>query len=87
MQMNIHEAKTNLSVLIRAVEAGEKVTICRAGKPVAHLTPARKPGKKTAEEPKRRLGLLRGQMTMSADFDEPLPDEFWLGTPDDPLYQ
>jgi hypothetical protein len=27
----------------------------------------------------RILGLNRGSMKMSDDFDEPLPDEFWLG--------
>ena len=26
-----------------------------------------------------RLGLYRGQIEMSDDFDNPLPDEFWLG--------
>jgi hypothetical protein len=29
--------------------------------------------------PPRILGLNRGAMKMRADFDEPLPDEFWLG--------
>ena len=31
------------------------------------------------ESPPRILGLNRGAMQMKADFDEPLPDEFWLG--------
>ena len=25
------------------------------------------------------LGLFAGKITMSDDFNEPLPDEFWLG--------
>jgi hypothetical protein len=29
--------------------------------------------------PPRILGLNRGAMKIRADFDEPLPDEFWLG--------
>jgi hypothetical protein len=29
--------------------------------------------------PPRILGLNRGAMKMKDDFDEPLPDEFWLG--------
>lgn len=37
--MNVHEAKTNLSKLLEAVEAGQTVTIARAGKPVADLVP------------------------------------------------
>ena len=32
-----------------------------------------------SELPPRTLGLNRGAMKMSDDFDEPLPDEFWLG--------
>ncbi len=32
-----------------------------------------------SELPPRTLGLSRGAMKMSDDFDEPLPDEFWLG--------
>ena len=36
-QVNIHEAKTRLSELVAAVEAGEEVVIARAGKPVARL--------------------------------------------------
>lgn len=82
MEMNIHEAKTNLSQLIRAMEKGEKVTICRAGKPVAHLTPAKKTSTKKGKRP---LGFFRGQMGISDDFNDPLPDEFWLGHEDDPL--
>lgn len=31
------------------------------------------------QSPPRILGLSRGAMKMKADFDEPLPDEFWLG--------
>ena len=40
--VNIHEAKTTLSALLAEVEAtGEKVLICRHGKPVADLVPHR----------------------------------------------
>jgi antitoxin (DNA-binding transcriptional repressor) of toxin-antitoxin stability system len=35
--VNIHEAKTKLSSLIAAVEAGDEVTIARGGKPVVDL--------------------------------------------------
>ena len=38
IRVNTHEAKTRLSALIAQVEeAGEEVTICRNGKPVARL--------------------------------------------------
>jgi prevent-host-death family protein len=39
--VNVHEAKTHLSRLLESVEAGEVVTIARAGKPIADLVPHR----------------------------------------------
>lgn len=37
--VNIHDAKTHLSQLLARVENGEKITIARAGKPIADLVP------------------------------------------------
>lgn len=37
--VNIHEAKTHLSRLLERVQAGERVTIARAGMPIADLVP------------------------------------------------
>ncbi len=67
--VNVHEAKTQLSRLIEAVEAGEEVIIARAGKPVARLMPLE------ASKPRRQLGLLAGRFTVPDDFDAPLPDD------------
>ena len=41
-QVNVHEAKTQLSKLLELVENGETVVIARHGKPVAELVRARK---------------------------------------------
>lgn len=41
MQVNVHEAKTQLSRLLELVEEGETVIIARHGRPVAELVPAR----------------------------------------------
>jgi len=68
--VNVHEAKTHLSRLLHEVENGREVTIARAGRPIARLVPATPPAK-------RELGLERGQIWISPDFDEPMPDE-WL---------
>lgn len=38
-QVNVHEAKTQLSALIARVLDGEQITIARAGKPVVDLVP------------------------------------------------
>jgi prevent-host-death family protein len=43
MQVNVHEAKTQLSRLLELVEEGETVVIARHGQPVAELVPARRP--------------------------------------------
>ena len=67
--VNVHEAKTNLSELLKKVEAGEEIVIARAGKPVARLVPA------SGVRSKRTLGTARGLVTMSDDFNDPLPKE------------
>lgn len=36
-QVNVHQAKTQLSQLLADVEAGEEIVIARAGKPIARL--------------------------------------------------
>ena len=67
--VNVHEAKTQLSKLIEAVEAGEEIIIARAGKPVARLMPLE------AAKPRRQLGLQAGRLSVPDDFDAPLPDD------------
>ena len=42
MQVNILEAKTRLSQLIKAAQAGEEVVIANRGEPVAKIVPAGK---------------------------------------------
>jgi len=66
--VNIHEAKTHLSKLIERVAAGEEIVISKAGKPVAKLVPI--PQKK-----RLRLGMWKGKIWMSPDFDAPLSPE------------
>jgi prevent-host-death family protein len=67
-QVNVHEAKTELSKLLELVEAGERVVIARAGRPVAILSAYQPmPGK-------RRLGQFRDQGKIAEDFDV-LPDD------------
>jgi prevent-host-death family protein len=42
MQVNVHQAKSQLSRLLELVEEGETVIIARHGQPVAELVPARR---------------------------------------------
>jgi len=65
--VNVHEAKTRLSQLLKHVEAGEEVVIARHGTPVAQLV-------KIEARPARKLGLLQGTITVAPDFDDWLPE-------------
>lgn len=64
--INVQDAKTHLSRLLARVEAGETVTIARAGRPVAALVPA-------SATPRRVFGPMA--FTVPDEFDAPLPDE------------
>lgn len=68
MEVGVHEAKTNLSKLLRRVEAGEEITIVRGGEPVAVMVPS--PARK-----QREFGVDAGAFTVPEDFDAPLPDD------------
>ena len=68
MEVNVHEAKTHLSRLLKRVEAGEEITISRAGKRVARLIAAAPEGKT------RPMGMDRGKIWIADDFDAPDPE-------------
>jgi prevent-host-death family protein len=67
--VNMHEAKTNLSQLVRRAAAGEEIILAKAGEPVAKIVayaPAKEP---------RKPGALKGQIKILPGFDE-IPEEF-----------
>lgn len=68
MRVNMHEAKTNLSRLVAALESGEtdEVEIARAGQVVARIVGPRPAGRRTP-------GVWAGRVRVHPDFDE-LPD-------------
>jgi prevent-host-death family protein len=66
--VNIHEAKTNLSKLLQRVMNGEEIIIAKADEPVARLVPYTK-------APSKRLpGSAAGEVIISPNFDDPLPE-------------
>lgn len=67
-EVNIHEAKTHLSRLLRRVTAGEEVVIARSGKPIARILPLE-------SKKKRVFGQDAGLFEVPDDFDTPLPDD------------
>ena len=73
--VNVREAKTHLSRLLKRVEAGEEVTIARNGEPVARLVSSKKRGK-------RKPGSMKGLIKIDDRFFDPLPEEelrLWEG--------
>lgn len=70
VQVNVHEAKTQLSRLLEQVQAGEVVVIARAGRPVARLVAYTEmpPGV-------RVLGRDAGRFRVPEDFNAPLPED------------
>lgn len=69
IEVNIHEAKTQLSRLIARVEQGEEVVIARAGEPVVKLVRADRAKRG------RKLGEYAGEIWIADDFDSPLDPE------------
>lgn len=73
MQVNISEAKTNLSKLIDRVYHGEKIIIAKNNLPIADLVIHKPTGR-------RKLGLLKGKFTTPdniIDEDEEINDMFY----------
>jgi prevent-host-death family protein len=67
--LNLYEAKSQLSALVEQAAAGEEIVIAKAGVPRARLVPIRR------ARP-RRPGGSKGRISISSDFDAPLPAEF-----------
>lgn len=68
-KINIHEAKTNFSKIIKGVEEGTEVLVCRSGVAVAQIIPF------TERKKKRKPGSAVGMLKVDDSFYDPLPDE------------
>ena len=64
-QYNIHAAKTQLSALVEKAVEGEPFIIAKAGKPMVKVIPC-----PSSDTPQKRVGFLRGQIRVPADFDQ-----------------
>jgi prevent-host-death family protein len=69
--VNIHEAKTHLSRLVELAAKGEPFVIAKAGKPMVKVVALDAP----SEKPVRRLGFMKGQISVPDDFDRMGEDE------------
>ncbi|MCD7983207.1 MAG: type II toxin-antitoxin system Phd/YefM family antitoxin [Desulfovibrio sp.] len=69
-QVNIHEAKTNLSRLIEKAVSGESFVIAKSGKPMVTVSAYTPP-----PDPAKRVGFLKGMIEVPDDFDSMGRDE------------
>jgi prevent-host-death family protein len=63
--INIQEAKTQLSRLVEEASRGESFIIAKAGKPMVKVTAFAE----SEHKKPRRLGFLKGKISVPADFD------------------
>jgi prevent-host-death family protein len=66
MEVNIHEAKTQLSRVIERAVAGEEVVIAKAGHPMVRLV--------RIDPDRPELGTARGVFTLPEGWGAPLSD-------------
>ena len=69
MSYTVHQAKTNLSRLIKEAEKGTEVIITRGKKPVAKLVPI------SITSKKRVPGSMKGQLWSAPGALDPLTDD------------
>jgi prevent-host-death family protein len=67
--VNMHDAKSSLSRLVKRAAAGEEILLARNGKPVARLT------KLSNRKASPMIGAFAGKLHMAEDFDA-VPPEF-----------
>jgi len=73
--VDVHEAQTHLVELLSLVTAGTEIILTEGSTPLARIVPM------TGAIAPRVAGLHPGAIWTSEDFDDPLPEEFWTGTP------
>jgi prevent-host-death family protein len=68
--VTLQDLQRDPAALLDRVEAGERIVVSRAGRPVAELCPL-----SPATRSPRPFGLAAGAFVVPDDFDAPLPDE------------
>ncbi len=70
--VNMHDAKSNLSRLVKRAAAGEEILIAKNGKPAARLV---RLSNRKSSPVIGMIGAFAGQLHMAGDFDA-IPPEF-----------
>jgi prevent-host-death family protein len=85
-QVNLYEAKTQLSSLVERAAKGEEIVIAKAGKPMARLVPVAVEQAGAEPEPLPFGQNLLGITFISDDFYEDLPPELFENGDSDYLF-
>ena len=83
LQVNLYEAKTQLSSLVERAAKGEEIIIAKAGKPLARLIPLET--EKAAPEPLPFGQNLLGIEFLSEDWEKDLPLEWFEDDAEDKM--
>lgn len=70
VEVDIGEAQRDLPDCLRRVADGQAIVITGGGKPLAELRRV-----DASDFPPRPSGLCKGEFSVLADFDAPLPDD------------
>jgi prevent-host-death family protein len=73
-QLELAEAKAELSELVDAAARGDTTIIAKSGTPVAMLVPL-----DYAKPAPIKFGTLKGKIRIADNFDDPLPDDILTG--------
>ena len=73
--IDVRDLPARFDEALRLAASGQEVLLADAGAPRARLVPV------AAAAAERMPGLHAGSMHPAADFDAPLPDDFWAGRP------
>ena len=66
-QVNVYDARSQLSRLLEEAEAGEEIVIARNGRPIVRLVPV--------NPPRRTLGRWAGHVPVATDEDWAASDQ------------
>jgi antitoxin (DNA-binding transcriptional repressor) of toxin-antitoxin stability system len=77
--IEVSSQTTSLKDLVRLAQEGKEVVLTDQNEPVAKVVAIPTSNRSPAAQTRRKLGLHREAWQVSEDFDEPLPEEFWLG--------
>ena len=71
--IDVQKPQSKLQDLVSWIITGAEVVLTQGGKPIARVVPL------ASSTTPRVAGLHTGKIWTSADFDAPLPDDFWTG--------